>query len=582
MSQEQTDLLKEFEAPSLESLDSGVQQRISLAKGLFTELGRLMKSITLYGPQHQSTLNFRDRFFTTMTSALEAQTKLTVDVLTYALTIAEQVVYEDPKIEGNFIYRFYTDGVRQLSFERGITAREVDQFLDLCLLDWSSPQLFEDDAITMLWTAQFDHISYRVAPRYDEGTEEAEEHLFSLTEGLDRLQDILDTSPHAPHVPPFELSLDPADRVSLESASRLNERELLEKLITVTQVAYRGQGRAGRGRSLELIDQIAQLFAQRGDISALERYMRQALKVVSSGGREAHDALLKLWCVPLFVQRVMGPLEGASSEHALSSMACLQLLGAEVVPHMTRSLNQVADSHMSALSKLLKPHLASYSVDVCRSIRNGGLSQATRLVKLAYESGDVELSQRVFETAWGHEDRGVRDEALRGLPEALKGSPVVLEALFTGLQDPSSKIRSYALASLSQQRSEACARRLAQSLDSELSERLEPIELCKLYAAAGMAGAPQALFSAKLSKGLSVLKGKGGHTAALVGLACASSLDTSQKAEAEAILDKEASRLMASASDKEAARWGLAYLRGGERARAQLSSSLFFRGLLTS
>lgn len=582
MSQDQPDLLKQFEAPSLESLDGGVQQQVNLAKELFTELGRLMKSITLYGAQHQSTLNFRERFFATMTSALASQRKLTVDVLTYALTISEQVVYEDPKIDGNFIYRFYTDGVRQLSFEHGITAREVDQFLDLCLLDWSAPQLFEDDAVTMLWATRFEHISCRVAPRYDEGTEEAEEGLFSLTDGLDRLQEILDSSPHAPAPPPFVFSLEQADQAKLASSAMLNERELLEKLITVAQVAYRGQGRAGVGRSLELIDQIAQIFAQRGDISALERFMRQALNVLSREKSEARVALLKRWCVPLFVQRVLAPLEEASSEHTLSSVACLQLLGAEVVPHVTLGLNMISEAHMSSLGKLLKPHLSRYAVDVCRSIKTGGLTQATRLVSLAYESGDLALSQRVFETAWTHEDRGVRDEALRALPEALNGTPVVNDALFSGLSDPSSKVRSYAFASLAQQRDERSVARLAQSLDSELTERLEPIELCKLYAAAGMAGVPRDLFVSRLSKKLSVLKGRHPSAAVLVGLACSVGRQPEQRAETVTLLEKEASRLMASAADKEAARWGLAYLEGAERARAQLSSSLFFRGLLST
>ena len=582
MSQERQDLIQQFEAPSLESLDSGAQQRVSLARELFTELGRLMKSITLYGAQHQSTLNFRERFSQTMTSVLDAHAKLSVELLTYALTISEQVVYEDPKIEGNFIYRFYTDGVRQLSFERGITPREVDRFLDLCLMDWSDPQLFEDDAVTLLWSARFEHISYQVAPRYDEGTEEAEEHLFSLTSALERLQDILDTSPHSPMLPPLELGLEPALKASLESSTRLNERELLEKLITVTQVAYQGQGRAGRGKSLELIDQIAQIFAQRGDMSALERFMRQALKVVSASGAEGRLMLLKLWNVPLFVQRVMGALQGASTEQALSAMACLRLLGAEVVPHVTRALNEVAEQHMSALSKLLKPHLSQYAVDVCRSVRTGGLNQASRLVSLSYQSGDLGLSLKVFETAWAHEDRGVRDEALRSLPEALKGEPVVIEALFSGLSDPSSKIRSFAFASLSQLRGPEAARRLASALDDPLTEGLEPIELCKLYAAAGMAGVSTELFSARLAKGLGVLKGKANRGAALIGLACAAAREPSALEATRALLEKESSRLMGASADKEAARWGLAYLTADERARGQLSSSLIFRGLLSS
>ena len=56
---EQTnDLLKEFEPLSLELLDDHVQQLIHSAKSVFNELARLIKSITLYGADHQSSLNF--------------------------------------------------------------------------------------------------------------------------------------------------------------------------------------------------------------------------------------------------------------------------------------------------------------------------------------------------------------------------------------------------------------------------------------------------------------------------------------------------------------------------------------------
>ena len=68
-----------------------------------------------------------------MTEALARGDDLVIEVQTYALVIADQIIYEDPKVDGNFIYRFYTDGIRELRFKRGIRSEEVDGLLNIFL-----------------------------------------------------------------------------------------------------------------------------------------------------------------------------------------------------------------------------------------------------------------------------------------------------------------------------------------------------------------------------------------------------------------------------------------------------------------
>ena len=104
-SEQKNDLLKNFEPVALESLTDSLQRQIQSAREIFNEFSRLIKSITLYGAEHQSSLNFRSRFFEVMTQALSYGDAITVEVQTYALVISDQVIYENDKIDGNFIYR---------------------------------------------------------------------------------------------------------------------------------------------------------------------------------------------------------------------------------------------------------------------------------------------------------------------------------------------------------------------------------------------------------------------------------------------------------------------------------------------
>ena len=70
MSENKKEMLRYFEAAELDTLSPEIQERIQLAQSLFVELGRLMKSITLYGANHQSSLNFRTRFFESLSDCL--------------------------------------------------------------------------------------------------------------------------------------------------------------------------------------------------------------------------------------------------------------------------------------------------------------------------------------------------------------------------------------------------------------------------------------------------------------------------------------------------------------------------------
>lgn len=574
------DLLKEFEPIELEKLDDYTQQLVQSAKSVFTELARLIKSITLYGAEHQSSLNFRDRFFEVMTKVLSRGDDLVLEVQTYALIIADQVIYEDSKVEGNFIYRFYTDGIRSLTFQRGITALEVDLLLNIFLLDWSTPSLFEDDAVTMLWSQNFEHIKYSVVTKYDEDTDQTENQFLNFTDELNRLSDYCHTSKGFVTFSAAKLSLPLEQSQRLEQLNAISKRELLEKLISLSHETHSERSQIGGvDRFVQLLAQLAQLFAHNTEIGELERLMRQAMFIANP---RQHDQLIERWAVPIFMQQVMLPLRGNDHPLAVSALSCIQLLGSAAIPHIARSLGESAEAHLATLNQLMLPHINEHPIELCRVVRTADFLHNKRLIPLLYSSSDDSLCLKVFQTGWQHEDQGVRYEVLLNLPERLYSTPRLSQSLLEGLKDHYSKIRTLSCYRLSKLKDPQSCSALKEHLE-RAGKELDVVDLRKLFSALALMGEASDYFITKWGNHsgglkLSAISSKGreeGHSI-LVGLALSSSGE-----EHRDIIAKAASRKLGGALFIEAAQWGLSYLNAPLSTRDQMVYELFFRNKLT-
>jgi len=77
---------------------------------------------------------------------------------------AEQLYY-NPEKEDNFALFFFKDGLRELSFKKGLTQEELEDFLRIIALDFDR-EAIDDDIVTLLWEKDFQNIKYIVDEAY--------------------------------------------------------------------------------------------------------------------------------------------------------------------------------------------------------------------------------------------------------------------------------------------------------------------------------------------------------------------------------------------------------------------------------
>ena len=336
----ESDLLAQLEGPRLESLKVEIQQQIKLVRGVFVELSRLLKAINLYGADHQSVRQFRSRFFQVLTNALEEKGRFQLDVQSYEFSISEQSIYEDPNPEKNFIYRFYRDGIRALTFHPGISNGEVEQFLDILLTDWSASELFEDDAVTVFSRAAFEHIQLETAKGFGAGESDTESELFSLDELLDLFGG---RSREATAFGHYNVAAEKStvEGLSLDEMKQLleapRERERFEKFVELSFLSQaKRESGAQRKRLIELFGTLGFHFLSVGDSGSFERILRQMLCAPEAEFGELLRAMRERLGTFSSVERLFDCLVDEGSSTQASALAALELLGLEAGRHRQR------------------------------------------------------------------------------------------------------------------------------------------------------------------------------------------------------------------------------------------------------
>ena len=77
---------------------------------------------------------------------------------------AEQLYY-NPEKEDNFALFFFKDGLREITFKKGLAQEELEEFLKIIALDFDR-EAIDDDVVTLLWEKDFENIKYIVDEAY--------------------------------------------------------------------------------------------------------------------------------------------------------------------------------------------------------------------------------------------------------------------------------------------------------------------------------------------------------------------------------------------------------------------------------
>ncbi len=152
-----------------------MSQNTTEVRDLLQAIVKARKNIRLYpenNPVYQNTLkDVHQRFM----DLFDYMDELKLRIKHFEIIYEDEVVYENKEKEESLALFFFKDGVRELSFKKGLPEDELTDFLKIIAADFER-EFLDDDVVTLMWERDFQYISYVVDENFiydeiDEGYE---------------------------------------------------------------------------------------------------------------------------------------------------------------------------------------------------------------------------------------------------------------------------------------------------------------------------------------------------------------------------------------------------------------------------
>ena len=138
-----------------------INEEIKAAKDVIQAVLKSKKILRMYpsnNPIYLKTLEdaynkFRDFFY----YGDELQLKIKQNEIYYSF----EQVYSSSEKEDNLALFFFKDGIREITFKKGLTKDEMESFLRVITLDFDT-EVIDDDIVTLFWEKDFQNIQYVV------------------------------------------------------------------------------------------------------------------------------------------------------------------------------------------------------------------------------------------------------------------------------------------------------------------------------------------------------------------------------------------------------------------------------------
>ncbi len=158
-----------------------LSEDVRLAKDIVEKILRSKKLLKMYPENNPVYLKTSEEIFGKFESFLELFNELPLKIYHNEIVFNNEQIYYNQEKENNLALFFFKDGIREISFLKGFTRKECEDFIKILNTDFENIAL-DDDVVTLLWEQDFEHIKYIVDEDALSDEEEGEEEKNRMTE----------------------------------------------------------------------------------------------------------------------------------------------------------------------------------------------------------------------------------------------------------------------------------------------------------------------------------------------------------------------------------------------------------------
>lgn len=138
---------------------------IKEAKEILQTLIKAKKTLRMYPQNNPIYLKTLEDAYARFNTFFDYKDNLSLKIKQNNISYDSEEVYYNPVREDNLALFFFKDGLRELTFKKGLFRDELEEFLKVIALDFDR-EVVDDDVVTLLWEKDFQNIQYIVDEAY--------------------------------------------------------------------------------------------------------------------------------------------------------------------------------------------------------------------------------------------------------------------------------------------------------------------------------------------------------------------------------------------------------------------------------
>lgn len=448
---------------------------IKAAKDVINALLKARKTFRMYpetNPMYTKTIEdthakFRNFF--------DYKNELTIKIKQHELFCDSEQIYYSTQKEDNFALFFFKDGLREITFKKGFSIKELEEFLKILTVDYDR-EVLDDDVVTLLWEKDFQNVRYVV----DESFLTEEEDYES-----DAIKEIKGKAPEADEMSRAyadafeeegikEISIVPLTDKDLHALVKELEKDTynkISKLIAIIfEIFYQAESAGEYEDAVHFLNDAIEFSIRHGDIETVIDIMRETKEIIDAPS-VSKDAKKYLNSVFFFL----------GSDTAIKLLGELLDSGVEIEEKVLGEYVNFLDTNAIQPFITILGELKTIPArkNVINALISLGKKDIQSLAKGLYDSrwyvvrniiyilgkvGDKKAVDYLIKTV-NHSDIRVRKEVIKAFGEF--GGQGVLQTLKECLDDPDSQIRTSAARAVGNIRSAAAKSIILQKVSDQ-------------------------------------------------------------------------------------------------------------------
>ncbi|MEW6067738.1 MAG: HEAT repeat domain-containing protein [Nitrospirota bacterium] len=428
-----------------------LSEDIKEAKDILQNLIKAKKTIRMYPSNNPIYMKTIEESYEKVNSFLAYKDKLALNIRHNSILYDSEQIYYNTEKEDNLALFFFKDGLREITFKKGLTLEELEEFLKIMAMDFDREEI-EDDIVTLLWEKDFQNIQYVVDEAvlidadeedYEAKAEEEAMEEASDPEGL--MKAYTDASEGEALTSMSIMPITDKDlKMLVREVERISFYDIEKLSIILFETLYQSEEKGDIEDTFILLKEAVKCYMKHGYIQMVVNTMKKAKEILEDPlFSEDIKKYMRMLLLYAGSEEIIGPVaefldSGVDTEESVF-IDFVELLDKNAITPMVKHLGDLKTIHsrknfIEALVILGKKDIQT----LARGLEDHRWFVVRNIIYILRKIGDKRAIEYLLRTI-RHGDIRVRKEAIKAIGEL--GGREVIQSLKECLDDRDVQVR---------------------------------------------------------------------------------------------------------------------------------------------